>query len=236
MTGHRIVSSEEWLEARKELLEKEKEFSRLRDEMGQQIRDLPWERVGKEYVFDGPDGKESLSDLFAGRSQLLVYHFMFGPDDSEGCPACSLVADHYEPTIIHLKQRDVTLVTVSRAPLDKLQAYRKRMGWSFKWVSSQDNDFNWDYHVSFKPQDVEKNNIYYNYSKGNAFQMSELQGLSVFFKDEDGAVFHTYSTYARGLDTFLGVYRFLDIVPKGRDEAELPFSMAWVRRHDGYED
>ena len=235
MVEPRIVSHEEWLEARTELLKKEKEFSRLRDQIAQQIRDLPWEQVDKQYVFDCPDGKESLADLFAGRSQLLVYHFMFGPNNAEGCPSCSLMADHYDPIVIHLNQRDVTFVTVSRAPLDKLQAYRKRMGWHFKWVSSYNNDFNWDYHVSFKPEALEKKDIDYNYTKGNAFQMSEMPGLSVFYKDEAGAVFHTYSTYARGLDSFLGVYRFLDIVPKGRDEANLPFSMAWIRRHDSYE-
>jgi predicted dithiol-disulfide oxidoreductase (DUF899 family) len=235
MADHQIVSSEEWLQKRRALLEKEKEFTRLRDEMSRQIRELPWERVEKDYVFDGPDGSESLSDLFDGRSQLLVYHFMFGPDATEGCPACSLVADHYDPLATHLEQRDVTLVTISRAPLAKLQAYQERMGWTFKWVSSQGSDFNFDYRVSFQPEDVESRNIEYNYGKGNAFQMSDLQGLSVFAKNESGEVFHTYSTYARGLDTYLGVYRFLDIVPKGRDEGELPFSMSWVQRHDCYQ-
>ena len=236
MTDHRIVSGEAWLEARKELLEKEKEFSRLRDEIAQRTRDLPWERVEKEYMFDGPGGRESLSDLFAGRSQLLVYHFMFDPEDSEGCRSCSLMADHYDPAIVHLEHRDVTLVTVSRAPLEELQAYRKRMGWNFKWVSSRDSDFNFDYQVSSEPEDVEKKDVYYNYARGSSFPMSERPGLSVFFKDEDGTILHTYSTYARGLDRFLGVYRFLDVAPKGRDEAELPFSMSWIRHHDRYDD
>ena len=236
MTDHRIVSTEAWLAARKELLKTEKEFSRLRDKMAQRVRDLPWRRVEKEYVFDGPDGKESLSDLFAGRSQLLVYHFMYGPEDSEGCRSCSLMADHYDPAIIHLNHRDVTFVTVSRAPLAELQAYRKRMGWSFKWVSSQDSEFNFDYQVSSKPGDVEKADVYYNYDEESSFRMSERPGLSVFRKDGEKAILHTYSTYARGLDRFLGVYRFLDVAPNGRDEAELPFPMGWVRHHDRYED
>jgi predicted dithiol-disulfide oxidoreductase (DUF899 family) len=234
VTIHRVVTSDEWEAARKELLQKEKEFTQLRDELSQQIRELPWHKVEKEYVFDAPDGKETLAELFCERSQLLVYHFMFGPDWDEGCPACSLCADHYDPSIVHLNQRDVTMVTVSRAPLEKLDAYKERMGWEFKWVSSLGNDFNWDFRVSFTSEQIDRNEVYYNYGFDNDFQLPELPGLSVFYKDEDGTVFHTYSTYARGLDSILGVYRLLDVVPKGRDEAELPYPMAWVRRHDRY--
>jgi len=236
MTDHPVVTNSEWLNARTQLLAKEKEFTQLRDELAREIRELPWERVEKEYVFNGPSGKESLADLFAGRSQLLVYHFMLGADTAEGCPACSLLADHYDPSIAHLNQRDVTFVTVSRGNYASLEAYKKRMGWNFKWVSSEHNDFNWDYKVSFTSEDVEKGEVSYNYSTDSAFQMRELPGLSVFFKDTDGSIYHTYSTYSRGLDTFMGIYRFLDIVPKGRDESDLPFPMAWVRRHDSYDD
>lgn len=235
MADHRVVSSEEWQAARKKLLVREKEFSRLRDELSREIQSLPWRKVEKSYVFDSVDGKQTLADLFDGRTQLVVYHFMFGPDWDEGCPACSLCADHYDPGIVHLNQRDVSMVTVSRAPVDKLETYKKRMDWKFHWVSSLDNDFNQDFGVSFTPEQIESKQVYYNYTYDNEFQLPELPGLSVFCKDNEGEVFHTYSTYARGLDTFLGVYRLLDIVPKGRDEAELPYSMAWVRRHDSYD-
>src|SRR5438105_3175617 len=162
MTIHNVVSKEEWLAARKDLLLKEKEFSRLRDELSQRRRELPWEKVEKEYVFDGPDGKETLAGLFNGRSQLIAYHFMFDPEWDEGCKSCSFIADHYNPSIVHLKHRDVTMVTVSRAPMPKLEAFKRRMGWSFKWVSSSGADFNWDYHVSFKPEDVKQKQVYYN--------------------------------------------------------------------------
>ena len=235
MANQNAVTREEWLVARKKHLVKEKEFTRLRDELSKQRRDLPWVKVDKEYVFEGLNGKESLAGLFAGRSQLLVYHFMFGPDWEEGCPSCSFWADNYDGIIQHLSHRDVTMVTVSRAPLDQLQAYRKRMGWGFKWVSSFDNDFNHDYHVSFTEEDLEKGETYYNYSmrKGGG---AEAPGISVFYKDENGDVFHTYSSYSRGLDMLNGAYHLLDLVPKGRDEAEFNFPMAWVRRHDVYED
>jgi predicted dithiol-disulfide oxidoreductase (DUF899 family) len=231
---HPVVSNEEWLQARRELLGTEKELTRLRDELGQKIRDLPWRRVEKNYVFDGPDGKESLSDLFAGRSQLLIYHFMFGPDWDDGCPACSLLADHYDPSIVHLNHRDVTMITVSRAPLDKLQAYKQRMGWGFKWVSSGACDFNGDFNVSFTPEQLKNDDVFYNYDTQNSFKMEDMPGISVFTKDADGTIYHTYSSFARGLETFLGVYRLLDIAPKGRDEADLQFGMAWIRRHDNY--
>jgi len=235
MANQNAVTREEWLVARKEHLVKEKEFTRLRDELSKQRRELPWVRVDKEYLFEGLNGKESLAGLFAGRSQLLVYHFMFGPDWEEGCPSCSFWADNYDGIIQHLSHRDVTMVTISRAPLDQLQAYRKRMGWGFKWVSSFDNDFNHDYHVSFTEEDLEKGETYYNYSmrKGGG---AEAPGISVFYKDENGDVFHTYSSYSRGLDMLNGAYHLLDLVPKGRDEAEFNFPMAWVRRHDVYED
>ena len=235
MANQNAVTREEWLVARKEHLVKEKEFTRLRDELSKQRRDLPWVKVDKEYVFEGLNGKESLAGLFAGRSQLLVYHFMFGPDWEEGCPSCSFWADNYDGIIQHLNHRDVTMVTVSRAPLDQLQAYRKRMGWGFKWVSSFDNDFNHDYHVSFTEEDLEKGETYYNYSMRNGGG-AEAPGISVFYKDENGDVFHTYSSYSRGLDMLNGAYHLLDLVPKGRDEAEFNFPMAWVRRHDVYED
>ncbi len=235
MANQMAVTREDWLVARKAHLAKEKEFTRLRDELSKQRRDLPWVKVDKEYVFEGLNGKESLAGLFAGRSQLLVYHFMFGPDWEEGCPSCSFWADNYDGIIEHLNHRDVTLVTVSRAPLDQLQAYWKRMGWGFKWVSSLDNEFNRDYYVSFTEEDLEKGSTYYNYSmrKGGG---AEAPGISVFYKDDNGDVFHTYSSYSRGLDMLNGAYHLLDLVPKGRDEAEFDFPMAWVRRHDVYED
>ena len=235
MGTHRVVSSEAWLEARRELLEKEKEFTRLRDELSQARRDLPWTRVEKNYVFEGVKGQESLADLFEGRSQLLIYHFMLGPDWTEGCKACSLLADHYNPLIVHLNQRDVSMVTVSRAPLSALQASQQRMGWSFKWVSSLESDFNFDYQVSFRDDEFARKKVLYNYQADTEFPMQEAPGLSVFYRDPDGSIFHTYSTYARGLDLFLGVYNLLDVVPKGRDESHLPYTMAWVRHHDRYE-
>ena len=233
MTTFKIVSHEEWVEARKEFLAREKEFNRMRDELSAARREVPWERVEKEYVFEGPGGKASLADLFDGRSQLIVYHFMFGPDWDEGCPSCSLLADHYEPAAVHLNQRDVTMVTISKAPLEQIEAFRARMGWDIGWFSSLKNDFNRDYHVSFTPEELETQDVYYNYQKGG-FPLTEAQGVSVFAKGEDGAIYHTYSSYARGLDMFLGVYHLLDIVPKGRDEAALSFPMSWVRHHDRY--
>jgi predicted dithiol-disulfide oxidoreductase (DUF899 family) len=229
----KIVSNEEWLAARKSFLAKEKDFTRLRDELARQRRELPWVKVEKTYVFDGPNGKESLSDLFVGRSQLIVDHFMFGPDWQEGCPSCSFWADTYDGIAVHLQHRDVSFVVISRASLEKLEAYRNRMGWDLKWVSSLNNDFNRDYHVSFAPE--EQKTAVYNYT-ASGFGASEAPGLSVFAKDEAGGIFHTYSCYARGLDTLNGAYQLLDLVPKGRDEQGLPHPMAWVRRHDKYED
>jgi predicted dithiol-disulfide oxidoreductase (DUF899 family) len=229
---HRVVSREDWLTARKELLKKEKEFTRLRDRLSAERRELPWVRVEKDYVFDGPDGKETLSELFEGRSQLMIYHFMFAPGWEQGCPSCSFVSDHIDGANWHLPQRDVTLLAVSRAPLAEIEAFRERMGWRFKWVSSHDNDFNYDFHVSFTKEELAKGKVRYNYDLVEGYD--ELPGLSVFYKDENGDVFHTYSGYARGLDMLIGAYNYLDLAPKGRDEAALPWSMAWVRHHDRY--
>ena len=233
--NHEIVSREKWLATRKELLKKEKEFTRLRDNLSAERRDLPWVKVEKNYVFDGPNGKETLANLFGGHSQLIVYHFMFNPDWSEGCKSCSLLADHYNPAIVHLKHRDVSMVTISRAPLEKLLAFRKRMGWTFKWVSSFGNDFNRDFNVTFTADELERKAANYNYKSG-AFPVAEAPGISVFFKDGEGNIFHTYSSYARGLDIFIGTYNLLDIVPKGRDEDGLHYSMEWIRHHDRYDD
>ncbi len=228
---HSIVSQNEWLAARKALLAREKEFTKARDALSKQRRELPWVKVEKNYVFDGPNGKEPLADLFGGKSQLIVYHFMLGPGWQAGCPSCSYLADHFDGANIHLAQRDVALVVVSRAPLAEIQAYQKRMGWKFKWVSSYGNDFNRDFHVSFTKDEM-AGEVDYNYAKGK-FPSEEAPGLSAFIKD-GGAVFHTYSAYARGLDILVGAYNFLDLAPKGRDEDALPWSMSWVRRHDEY--
>lgn len=234
MNKQNIVSKQEWLKARKEFLAKEKEFNKLRDQIVQERRQLPWVKVDKEYVFETPEGKESLSDLFEGKSQLIVYHFMFGPDWEQGCPSCSFLSDSIDGTCIHLNHRDINLVVVSRAKLDKLQAYKKRMGWDFKWVSSFGSDFNFDYNVSFK-SDEPNDSRYYNFEAAG-FPADEGPGVSVFAKDEKGEIFHTYSSYARGLDQLINTYNYIDLTPKGRDEDELPYTMAWVRRHDQYED
>ena len=235
MEPRKVVSQDEWLAARKQHLKKEKEFTRLRDELSAERRELPWVKVEKNYVFETPKGKETLGDLFAGRSQLIVYHFMFGPNWEEGCKSCSFLSDHSDGGNVHLAHRDVTFVVVSRAPLLKLEAFKKRMGWRFKWVSSYANDFNFDYHVSFTKDEMAKGNVYYNYEM-NKFSTEEAPGVSVFYKNDSGDIFHTYSAYARGLDLLVGTYNYLDLVPKGRDEAELPWAMAWVRHHDKYDD
>src|SRR5437870_7960182 len=227
-----IVSEAEWLVARKDLLTREKEFSRQRDALSAARRKLPMVKIEKEYVFEGPNGKETLADLFEGRSQLMVYHFMFGPGWEEGCKSCSYLADHFDGANWHLPHRDVTLVVISRAPLSELEAYKKRMGWRFKWLSSHGNDFNFDYHVSFTKEEKTKGKMFYNYETAGLIGEASA-GLSVFFKDEDGAIFHTYSTYSRGLDILVGTYNFLDLVPKGRDENP-ESTMDWVRRHDQY--
>jgi predicted dithiol-disulfide oxidoreductase (DUF899 family) len=231
----KAVPHEKWIEARKELLAKEKEFTRQRDEVSRLRRELPWEKVEQDYVFDGPRGKEKLSDLFDCRSQLIVYHFMFGPGWSEGCPGCSHMADHFDGITIHLAHRDATLVAVSRGPLDQIQAFKKRMGWKFHWVSSFGSDFNFDYGVSFKTEDRVNGKVSYNYGAVE-FPADEAPGLSVFFKEENGDIYHTYSTYARGVDILLDTYNFLDMTPKGRDEDALKMPMSWLRHHDKYAD
>lgn len=234
MDDHAVVGHEAWIEARKALLAKEKEFTRLRDELSRQRRELPWERVEKAYVFDTPEGRKSLAELFAGRHQLIVYHFMLDPDWEAGCKSCSFWADNFSGIGIHLAHRDVTLMAISRAPLPRIEAYRTRMGWTFPWASSFGSDFNYDYQVSVAPETVAAGARIYNYAPST--MKGEMPGISVFFRDDDGAVFHTYSTYARGLDMLNGAYHLLDLAPKGRDEGALPFTMSWVRRHDEYED
>jgi predicted dithiol-disulfide oxidoreductase (DUF899 family) len=231
----KVVPPAEWLAARKELLKKEKEFTRLRDELSRERRELPWEKVEKAYAFDGPKGKETLADLFGGRSQLAVYHFMFGPGWKEGCPSCSFIADHINASAVHLAARDVRMVVVSRAPLPEIEAFQKRMGWRFHWVSSYGTDFNFDYQVSATKEEIAKGDVYYNYAIGK-FPSEERPGTSVFYKDQAGNVFHTYSSYGRGLDILIGAYNWLDLMPKGRDEEGLPHGMAWVRHHDKYVD
>src|SRR5512146_1724784 len=216
MENHKIVSRDEWLEARKKLLAREKEFTRLRDQLSQERRELPWVRVDKKYIFDGPGGKETLPDLFEGRGQLIVYHFMFDPDWEAGCPHCSFWADNFNGIPVHLNHRDATMVAISRAPLVKLEAYRKRMGWSFKWLSSFGSDFNYDYHVSFTPEEVGNAQAFYNYARRKP-PAAEMVGISVFYRDSDQNVFHTYSCYSRGVDMLNGAYHYLDLVPKGRD-------------------
>ncbi|MGZ6164277.1 MAG: DUF899 domain-containing protein [Myxococcaceae bacterium] len=234
--SHPVVSREEWLSARTKFLAKEKEFTHLRDELSRQRRALPWVKVDKRYVFEGPRGEETLSDLFEKRSQLIVYHFMFAPEWNEGCPHCSFWADNFNQIGVHLNHRDVTMVAISRAPLNKLEAFKKRMGWQFKWLSSGKTDFNYDYGVSFTPEQLKKG-VLYNYSRVETGEdMQDREGLSVFYKDGDGSLFHTYSSFARGIDLVNTAYNYLDLVPKGRDEDSLDFTQAWVRHHDRYED
>lgn len=234
MDDHRVVSKSEWIEARKNFLAKEKEFTRMRDRLSEERRELPWERVEKDYVFDGPNGKETFSQLFDGRSQLIVYHFMFDPAWDAGCKHCSWWADNFERNVIHLKGRDTTLVAISRAPLSKIEAFRKRIGWTFKWLSSADNDFNYDLHVSATPEELAKGEMEYNFRRLKT-TAAEHPGISVFYKDAAGKIFHTYSTYERGLDMMNAGYHFLDLTPKGRDEAGLSFPQEWVRYRDSYE-
>jgi predicted dithiol-disulfide oxidoreductase (DUF899 family) len=229
----RVVSHDQWISERVAFMAKEKEFTRLRDELSRQRRELPWEKVTKSYVFDGPEGKETLAELFQGRSQLVVYHFMFSPSWSEGCKSCSFWADNFDGIDIHLAHRDITFLAISRAPLSKLQAYKKRMGWSFKWVSTGESEFNYDFQVSHKPEAARNGSAYYNYGTGVKVG-EEMPGVSVFYKDEHGDVYHTYSTYSRGIDLLNGAYNYIDLTPRGRDEGEQP--MSWLRRHDQYED
>jgi predicted dithiol-disulfide oxidoreductase (DUF899 family) len=235
VTHPKVVSQTEWLAARKAFLAKEKEFTRLRDELSRQRRELPWEKVEKSYVFEGSRGQASLGDLFGSRNQLMVYHFMLGSGWEEGCKSCSYLADHFDGMAIHLAHRDVTLAAVSHAPFAEIDVFKRRMGWRFPWYSSATNDFNYDYHVSLRPEERESARADYNYEM-ISYPVEELPGMSVFFKDADGEIFHTYSTYARGLDILVGTYNWLDMAPKGRDEAGLKHTMAWVRHHDKYED
>jgi predicted dithiol-disulfide oxidoreductase (DUF899 family) len=232
LTEHEVLPHEDWIEARKALMLKEKEFTRLRDELGRERRALPWERVEKEYTFEGPDGEETLTDLFDGRSQLIVYHFMFDPEAewTEACKSCSFWADNFNPVIVHLNARDVSMVAVSRAQPEKIARYRERMGWSFKWLSSFDSDFNYDFGVSFRPE--ERDRPVYNFGT-IAPRMPDREGMSVFVKDDTGAIFRTYSSYARGIDLFNTAYNYLDAVPLGRGE-DAEFPQYWVRRHDEY--
>jgi predicted dithiol-disulfide oxidoreductase (DUF899 family) len=234
MEPHRIVSRDEWTAARKAHLAEEKAFSKARDALAKKRRELPWVKVDKTYVFDGPNGKETLADLFGGKNQLIVYHFMLGPDWEASCPSCSLLADHFDGAVIHLAQRDVTFVVASRAPLPQIEKFKRRMGWHFKWASSFGNDFNYDYHVSATPEEKASGKAMYNYQM-TTFPSEERPGASVFSKNENGEIFHTYSSYGRGLDMLIGTYHMLDLAPKGRDEQNLAWPMAWVRHHDRYE-
>src|ERR1700689_33574 len=234
MQPHKIVPHQEWLTARKAHLADEKAFTRARDALSKKRRKLPWEKVETDYLFDGPNGRESLAGLFGGKDQLIVYHFMLGPGWEAGCPSCSFLADHFDGAAIHLEQRDVNFVVISRAPLAEIEKFKTRMGWKFTWVSSFGSDFNHDYQVSASAEEKAAGRVVYNYEE-TTFPSEERPGASVFFKNEAGEGFHTYSTYGRGLDMFLGAYHFLDIAPKGRDEDGLTFSMAWVRHHDKYE-
>lgn len=233
MTTHPVVSPEQWALARRALLAREKAFIALRDQLSQARRDLPWERVEASYLFESARGRETLASLFGAHSQLIVYHFMFAPEWEAGCKSCSFWADSFNGVITHLAQRDVAFAAVSRAPYPKLAAFAKRLGWQFQWVSSADSDFNYDYGVSFRADDVENGTARYN-DAPYAGSMTDLPGLTVFFKDAEGQLFHTYSTYARGIDSLNTAYQLLDLVPKGRDEAGLPHPMAWVRFHDSY--
>ena len=233
--NHAIVSREEWIAARKALLLKEKELTAAFDQLNEERRKLPWVRIDKHYVFDTPRGKRTLAELFEGRSQLVVYHFMFAPGWKAGCVGCSFFSDHVDGANQHLSHHDVSYVAVSRATLPEIEAYKKRMGWRFNWVSSNASDFNYDFHVSFRKEDLATGKVYYNYATLET-TMEDLHGLSVFFKDESGAVFHTYSSYGRGDERGLGAYMFLDVTPKGRNENGPNFNLTdWVQRHDEYE-
>jgi predicted dithiol-disulfide oxidoreductase (DUF899 family) len=234
VVDHPVVSRERWIAERKALLAHEKELTRLRDQIARERRALPWVRIDKVYTFDAPEGTRTLADLFDGRRQLLVQHFMLGPGWEQGCPSCSFMADHSDGMGVHLAHRDVTFVAVSRAPLGEIQRFKQRMGWQFRWVSSFGSDFNHDFGVSFTPQERANGRVHYNYQEVS-FAPEEMPGISVFCKDDAGDVFHTYSTYGRGVEVMMGTYSLLDLVPKGRDEQGLPRTMDWVRHHDRYD-
>ena len=233
MTDHPIASPDQWLEARRDLLAAEKDLMRRSDQVARLRRRLPWVRVDKAYTFDGPNGQQSLADLFDGRRQLIVQHFMLKPGAEQGCASCSYMADHADGMTAHLAQRDSTFVAISRAPLAEIKRFRQRMGWQFNWVSSYGTSFNYDFGVSFTPEDAAQGRLFYNYAIW-PHASEELPGISVFWKDESGQVFHTYSTYGRGVEVMMGTYRLLDLTPKGRDE-EGTRNMGWVRHHDRYE-
>ncbi len=232
-TSNRIVTREEWLFARKELLAREKSFTHERDALSAARRDLPMVKIDKSYVFDELGGKRSLAELFDGKRQLVVYHFMFHPSWEAGCKSCSYVADSFAGSVVHLAARDTAFAAVSRAPISKIEAFKKRMGWTFRWLSSSETDFNYDFGVSFRPEEIEAKSTIYNYEK-KPFPMPEAPGISVFLRDGD-AVLHTYSTYGRGLDQLMNTYNYLDLTPLGRQEQGLPYPTAWIRHHDSYE-
>jgi predicted dithiol-disulfide oxidoreductase (DUF899 family) len=232
--GHPVVSRDRWLAERKTLLTHEKELTRLHDRVARERRALPWVRIEKAYVFDAPEGRRTLAELFDGRRQLLAQHFMFGPGWEQGCPSCSFMADHSDGMNAHLAHRDITLIAISRAPLAEIERFRARMGWQFKWLSSHGSDFNYDFGVSFTPQAVASGQVDYNHRIG-PLPSEEAPGISVFTKDDAGAVYHTYSTYGRGVEVMMGAYQLMDLTPKGRDETDVPYKMAWVRHHDRYE-
>lgn len=234
LEDHRIVSRDAWVAERRALLAREKELTHLRDRIAACRRALPWVRVEKDYPFDTPDGKRSLADLFEGRHQLLVQHFMFAPGWEQGCPSCSFMADHTDGMLVHLAHRDVTLVAVSRATLPEIRRFRQRMGWQFNWVSSHGSDFNYDFRVSFTPEEVARGNLDYNFGEW-PYSHEEWPGISVFYRSDAGEIFHTYSTYGRGVEAMMGAYSMLDLVPKGRGEKDVEHKMEWVRHHDRYE-
>jgi predicted dithiol-disulfide oxidoreductase (DUF899 family) len=232
--NHPVVSRDRWIAERKALLAHEKELTRLRDQIASERRALPWVRIEKNYVFDAPEGRRPLADLFEGRRQLLVQHFMLGPGWEQGCPSCSFMADHIGGMELHLAHRDVTLLVVSRAPLAEIERFRRRMGWQFKWVSSHGGDFNHDFAVSFTPEQRAGGEVYYNYAQA-AFRSEEAPGVSLFYRDDAGEVFHTYSTFGRGVEVMMGTYNLLDLTPAGRNEHNPAYPMDWVRHHDRYE-
>ncbi len=232
--NHSVVSNERWLSARQALLVREKELMRMQDQLARDRRSLPWQRVENSYVFDASEGRRTLSELFEGRSQLLVQHFMLGPDWEQGCPSCSFMADHTDGMTLHLAHRDVTMVAVSRAPLSQIERFRERMGWKFKWLSSNGSDFNYDFGVSFRPDALARGEVDYNFHM-TSFPGAEAPGISAFYKDDSGQVFRTYSTYGRGVEVMMGTYHMLDLMPLGRAERDVPYKMEWVRHHDRYE-
>jgi len=230
-----VVDATQWLQARRQLLARERELMHLHDAVAAERRALPWTAVTQPYTFDTPDGPRTLAELFDGRRQLLVQHFMFGPGWAQGCPSCSYMADHMGGMQIHLAHRDTSFVAISRAPMAEIEAFRQRMGWDFRWVSSHGSDFNYDFHVSFRPEETATGEVDYNYRR-QPFPSDEAPGLSIFVRDDEGRVFHTYSTYARGVEAMMGTYQLLDLTPKGRDERDTFYKMEWVRHHDRYED